>query len=229
MLVIGDAPQCTSRCRGACYHRQRVGAQHRAASAQGVLAELLPIVGEISAVLDPDELLPAIARQLRRIVDYQHPRHLPARAGRHPGARASSRATTPRARLAVRIARAKASWARRPRAARAGLRPRRRARTRATSRSSPGSSPSWPSRSSTATAWWACSTSRAPIRDAFTPGGAHGPAGAGRPPGGGHRERDPLSRDALVRGPAGHPVRDRQGDRLHPRPRRAAARAWPRS
>jgi phosphoserine phosphatase RsbU/P len=36
-----------------------------------LLAELLPIVGEISAVLDPDELLPAIARQLRRIVDYR--------------------------------------------------------------------------------------------------------------------------------------------------------------
>jgi phosphoserine phosphatase RsbU/P len=36
-----------------------------------LLAELLPIVGEISAVLDPDELLPAIARQLRRVVDYR--------------------------------------------------------------------------------------------------------------------------------------------------------------
>jgi len=36
-----------------------------------VLAELLPIVGEISAVLDPDELLPTIARQLRRILDYR--------------------------------------------------------------------------------------------------------------------------------------------------------------
>jgi sigma-B regulation protein RsbU (phosphoserine phosphatase) len=36
-----------------------------------LLAELLPIVGEISAVLDPGELLPAIAQQLRRIVDYR--------------------------------------------------------------------------------------------------------------------------------------------------------------
>jgi sigma-B regulation protein RsbU (phosphoserine phosphatase) len=36
-----------------------------------LLAELLPIVGEISAVLDPEALLPAIARQLRRIVDYR--------------------------------------------------------------------------------------------------------------------------------------------------------------
>jgi phosphoserine phosphatase RsbU/P len=36
-----------------------------------LLAELLPLVGEINAVLDPDELLSAIARQLRRIVDYQ--------------------------------------------------------------------------------------------------------------------------------------------------------------
>ena len=36
-----------------------------------LLAELLPIVGVISAVLDPGELLPAIAQQLRRIVDYR--------------------------------------------------------------------------------------------------------------------------------------------------------------
>ena len=36
-----------------------------------LLAELLPIVGEISAVLDPGELLPAIAHQLRRILDYR--------------------------------------------------------------------------------------------------------------------------------------------------------------
>jgi phosphoserine phosphatase RsbU/P len=36
-----------------------------------LLAELLPLVGEINAVLDPDELLSAIARQLRRIVDYR--------------------------------------------------------------------------------------------------------------------------------------------------------------
>lgn len=36
-----------------------------------LLAELLPIVGEISAVLDPDELLPTIARQLRRILEYR--------------------------------------------------------------------------------------------------------------------------------------------------------------
>jgi phosphoserine phosphatase RsbU/P len=34
-----------------------------------VLAELLPIVGELTAVLDPDELLPAIAAQVRRLVD----------------------------------------------------------------------------------------------------------------------------------------------------------------
>ena len=36
-----------------------------------LLAELLPIVGEINAVLDADELLPVIARELRRIVDYR--------------------------------------------------------------------------------------------------------------------------------------------------------------
>mgnify|MGYP001581845740 CR=1 FL=1 len=36
-----------------------------------LLAELLPLVGEVNAVLDPEKLLPAIAQQLRRIVDYQ--------------------------------------------------------------------------------------------------------------------------------------------------------------
>jgi phosphoserine phosphatase RsbU/P len=36
-----------------------------------LLAELLPIVGEINSVLDADELLPVIARALRRIVDYR--------------------------------------------------------------------------------------------------------------------------------------------------------------
>src|SRR5262245_28866455 len=36
-----------------------------------VLAELLPIVGEVSGVLDPDQLFPVIARQLRRLVDYR--------------------------------------------------------------------------------------------------------------------------------------------------------------
>jgi phosphoserine phosphatase RsbU/P len=36
-----------------------------------LLAGLLPIVGEINSVLDPDKLLPAIAQQLREIVDYK--------------------------------------------------------------------------------------------------------------------------------------------------------------
>jgi sigma-B regulation protein RsbU (phosphoserine phosphatase) len=36
-----------------------------------LLGELLPILAEISSVLDPEELMPAIARQLRRIVDYR--------------------------------------------------------------------------------------------------------------------------------------------------------------
>jgi len=36
-----------------------------------LLADLLALVGEISSVLDPDELLPAIAQKLRRIVDYR--------------------------------------------------------------------------------------------------------------------------------------------------------------
>ena len=36
-----------------------------------LLAELLPLVGEIHAVLDPDDLRAAIAKQLRHIVDYR--------------------------------------------------------------------------------------------------------------------------------------------------------------
>jgi sigma-B regulation protein RsbU (phosphoserine phosphatase) len=36
-----------------------------------LLPDLLALVGEINGVLDPDELLPAIARNLRRIVDYR--------------------------------------------------------------------------------------------------------------------------------------------------------------
>ena len=36
-----------------------------------LLADLLGLVGEINAVLDPEELFPAIAQKLRRIVDYR--------------------------------------------------------------------------------------------------------------------------------------------------------------
>jgi phosphoserine phosphatase RsbU/P len=36
-----------------------------------ILEELLPIVGEVNSVLDPDELFPTIARALRRIIDYR--------------------------------------------------------------------------------------------------------------------------------------------------------------
>jgi phosphoserine phosphatase RsbU/P len=36
-----------------------------------VLEELLPIVAEVTSVLDPDELLPTIARLLRRLIDYR--------------------------------------------------------------------------------------------------------------------------------------------------------------
>jgi len=36
-----------------------------------LLADLLALVGEINGVLDPDELFPAIAQKLRRIVDYR--------------------------------------------------------------------------------------------------------------------------------------------------------------
>jgi sigma-B regulation protein RsbU (phosphoserine phosphatase) len=45
-------------------------AKSRPAAPGELLGELLPIVAEISAVLDPEELMPAIGRQLRRIVDY---------------------------------------------------------------------------------------------------------------------------------------------------------------
>jgi sigma-B regulation protein RsbU (phosphoserine phosphatase) len=36
-----------------------------------ILEELLPIVGEVNAVLDPEALFPTIARLLRRIIDYR--------------------------------------------------------------------------------------------------------------------------------------------------------------
>src|SRR5262252_4105466 len=36
-----------------------------------LLADLLALVGEISSVLDPEQLFPAIAEKLRRIVDYR--------------------------------------------------------------------------------------------------------------------------------------------------------------
>jgi sigma-B regulation protein RsbU (phosphoserine phosphatase) len=36
-----------------------------------ILGELLPLVREISSVLDPDELFPVISTQLRRLVDYE--------------------------------------------------------------------------------------------------------------------------------------------------------------
>ena len=36
-----------------------------------LLADLLALVGEISSVLDPEQLFPAIAQKLRRLVDYK--------------------------------------------------------------------------------------------------------------------------------------------------------------
>ena len=36
-----------------------------------ILEELLPIVGEVNSVLDPEALFPTIARELRRIIDYR--------------------------------------------------------------------------------------------------------------------------------------------------------------
>ena len=73
----GDSAEC-NQPGAACAVRIRCvyrcawlpNANDPAASGE-LLGELLPIVAEISAVLDPDELLPAIARQLRRIVDYR--------------------------------------------------------------------------------------------------------------------------------------------------------------
>jgi sigma-B regulation protein RsbU (phosphoserine phosphatase) len=50
--------------------RQRGPSQPSALSGD-ILAELLPIVREVSSVLDPEALLPTIAKQLRRIVDFK--------------------------------------------------------------------------------------------------------------------------------------------------------------
>jgi sigma-B regulation protein RsbU (phosphoserine phosphatase) len=47
------------------------GVKHSPPLPGELLAELLLLVGEINSVLDPDELLSAIAQQLRRIVDYK--------------------------------------------------------------------------------------------------------------------------------------------------------------
>ena len=70
-----------------------------------LLADLLALVGEINAVLDPDELFPAIAQKLRRIVDYRildifvpDDRGLPG-----AGPRRGLRASRSRARFRLRL------------------------------------------------------------------------------------------------------------------------------
>ena len=95
-------------------------------------------------------------------------------------------------------------------------------RTRATSRSSPESWRRWRSRSINKDRLVGRPQHRRARRRRLHPGRADRPPGAGQPPRGGDRERDPLPRDALVRGPPRHALRDRQGDGVHPRPRRAA-------
>src|SRR6185436_18523432 len=45
-------------------------AQQKLQPSGELLARLLPIVGEISGLLDPQELFPAIARQLRTFLDH---------------------------------------------------------------------------------------------------------------------------------------------------------------
>ena len=175
-----------------------------------LLAELLPIVGEISAVLDPDELLPAIARQLRRIVDYRildiflpEPDDLlPAFAMLHRAA-------------AFRFARTRQGcgagrWSMAPVVVPSHGGP-------ASSRSCRECASSWPPprhldahrrlhRAPAPTLHGRGATSLCVL------------AGTWRR----YRELDAVPRDALVRGASGDAVRDRQGDGIDPRPRRAA-------
>ena len=134
-----------------------------------LLAELLPLVGEINAVLDPDELLPAIARQAaadRRLPD---PRHLPARARRHPGARLRGglRPRAGRRRLRLRPGRGDRGGRGRARASRSSS--PTCPRTRATSRSSRASWPSSRSRSSTSDRLVGVLNIEGPDAEAFTP------------------------------------------------------------
>ncbi len=111
-----------------------------------LLADLLAIVGEINAVLDPEALLPAIAQKLRRIVDYRIlDIFLPEPDGL-PGARATSRATRPGASRAFRL-RLGEGIVGTAAAARELVFVPDVSRTRATSRSSRASWPSWRSRS----------------------------------------------------------------------------------
>ena len=134
-----------------------ISPQHRARRCAGeLLAELLPIVGEINAVLDPDELLPAIARQLRRIVDYRIlDIFLPEPDGTLAPA-PSSRATTPESPARLRLRPGRGHRGRGGRDARARVRARRAPGPALHLALARGAWPSWRSRSSTATGWWAC-------------------------------------------------------------------------
>ena len=232
------ASECTPRAAQAgrpgraCYRWPVCPASRRetrpAAAGRAPRPSCCPSWGRSPPSSTPSELLPAIARQLRRHRRLPHPRHLPARGGRHPGPRLRGGLRRRGARRASGSGPGEGIVGAAAGHARGRLRARRQRRTRATSPSCPGvrggaRHPARPPRPAGGRA-----QHRGPRRRGLHPGGAHGAAGAGQPPRGGHRERDPLPRDALVRGPAGHALRDRQGDRLHPRPRRAAAAAWPR-
>ena len=120
-----------------------------------LLAELLPIVGEINAVLDPDELLPTIARQLRRIVDYRIlDIFLPEADGTLVPALSS--ATTPELAGRLRLRPGEGIVGAAAAARETVFVPDVR-HGPALHRAGAGrASPSWPSRSSTATGWWAC-------------------------------------------------------------------------
>ena len=111
-----------------------------------LLADLLALVGEINAVLDPEELFHAIAQKLRRIVDYRIlDIFLPDAEGFLAPAHVEGYDLELASRFRVRVGEGIVGAA----AACAGarLRARRRPWTRATSRSSPASWPSSRSRS----------------------------------------------------------------------------------
>jgi sigma-B regulation protein RsbU (phosphoserine phosphatase) len=71
---VGRSLALAGRLRAACYDESELSqppvASPKAPISGDLLAEILPLLEEINAVLDPDALLSAIADQLRRIIDY---------------------------------------------------------------------------------------------------------------------------------------------------------------
>ena len=189
-----------------------------------LLADLLALVGDVNAVLDPDELLPAIARKLRRIVDYRIlDIFLPDAEGFLAPAHVEGYDLELASRFRVRVGRGHRG--RGGGGARAGVRARRL--------EGPALHPVLPRGRGRARDPAASSKDRlvgvlnieGPAVEPFTPAARTALQVLAGPPRGGDRERDALPRDALVRGAARDALRDRQGDGLDPRPRRAAAAA----